>query len=180
MITLYQSLIVKLLQIKQNNESIENELNKFETFDSSYFIGKSYFEEDGTQNYLVFQPINKYFKVITNTDYVSSWKSKGLSAESIKPPTTSDNSLTPELNYYGTKTRVKFTGSCLKQPKISYTHGKVVNIYIVYELGASSSHNNDPTLKKCLFGAATLTENADIDKYGYSSYGIGFDRRSAF
>ena len=75
--------------------------------------------------------------MITNTNYISSWKSKGLSAESIKPPTTSDNSLTPELNYYGTKTRVKFTGSCLKQPKISYTHGTIVNIYIVYELGAS-------------------------------------------
>ena len=36
------------------------------------------------------------------------------------------------------KIRVKFTGGCLKQAKISYTHGKVVNIYIVYELGASS------------------------------------------
>ena len=67
---------------------------------------------------------------ITNIDYVSSWKSKGLSAQTIKPPTTSDNSLTPELNYYGTKTRVKFTGSCLQQSKISYTHGKVANIYI--------------------------------------------------
>ena len=65
----------------------------------------------------------------------------------MKPPTTSDNSLTPALNYCGTKTRVKFTGSCLKQQKISYTHGKVVNIYIVYEFGASSSHVNDPTLK---------------------------------
>ena len=82
----------------------------------------------------------RYFKMITNTNYVSSWKSKGLSGESIKTPTTSDNSLTPELSYYGTKTRVKFTGSCLKQSKISYTHGKIVNIYIVYELGASSSH----------------------------------------
>ena len=80
--------------------------------------------------------------MITNTDCVSLWKSKGLSAESIKPPATSDNSLTPALGYYGTKTRVKFTGSCLKQPKISYTHGKVVNIYIVYELGASSSDDN--------------------------------------
>ena len=155
-------------------------MNKLKTFDSSYFIGKSHFEEDGTQNYLVFQPINKYFKVITNTDYISSWKSKGLSAESIKPPTTSDNSLTPVLNYYGTKTRVKFTGSCLKQSRISYTHGKVVNIYIVYELGASSSHNNDPTLKNCLIGAVILTKNADIDKYGYSGCGIGFHRRSSF
>ena len=83
------------------------------------------------------------------------------------------------MNYYGTKTRVKFTGSCLKQPKISYTDGKVVKIYIVYELDASSSHNNDPALKNCLFGAVTLTKNADIDKYGYSGYGIEFDRRSS-
>ena len=73
------------------------------------------FGEDGTQNYLVFQPMYRYFKMITNNDYISSWKSIGLSAENIKPPTTSDNSLTPALNYYGTTTRVKFTGTCLKQ-----------------------------------------------------------------
>ena len=154
-------------------------MRKLKTFDWSYFKGKSHFQEDVTQNYLVFQLINN-FKVITNTDYVWSWKSKGLYAETIKAPATSDNILTPALNYYGTKTRVKFTGSCLKQSKISYTHGKVVNIYIVYELGASSSNVNDPTLKNCLFGAVTLTKNADIDKYGYSGYGIGFDRRGSF
>ena len=92
-------------------------MNKLKKFDSSYFIGMSHFDEDGTQNYLLFQPIIRYFKLktVTNTDYISSWKSKGLSAESIKPPRTSDNSLTPALSYYGTKTRVKFTGSCLKQ-----------------------------------------------------------------
>ena len=72
------------------------------------------------------------------------------------------------------------TGSYLKQTKISYTNGKVVNIYIVYELSASGSNNNDPSLKNCLFGAVTLTKNTDIDKYGYSGYGIGFDRRSSF
>ena len=76
--------------------------------------------------------------------------------------------------------RVKFIGGYLKQPKVSYTHKTIVNIYIVYELGASSSNNNDPTLKNCLFGAITLTKNTDIDKYGYSGYGIGFDRRSSF
>ena len=84
------------------------------------------------QTYLVFQPLNKYFKLIAGTDYVSSWKSKGLSAETIKLPSTSDNSLTPAVSYYGTKTRVKFIASCLKQPKTSYTHGTIVNIYIVY------------------------------------------------
>ena len=56
--------------------------------------------------------------MITNTDYFSSWKSKGLSNESVKPPTTSDNSLNPVLNYYGTKIRVKFTGRSLKESKI--------------------------------------------------------------
>ena len=94
-------------------------MNKLKTFNLSYFIGKSHFEKDGTQNGLVLQPLNKYFKVITNTDYVSSWQSKRLSAEIIKPPTTSDNSLTPALSYYCIKTRVKFVGSCLKQSKIS-------------------------------------------------------------
>ena len=104
------------------------------TFDSSYFIGKSHFERDGTQNCLVFQPLTKYFKVIANTDYVSSWKSKALSAETIKPPTTSDNNLTPALSYYGTKTGVKFAGSCLKQSTISSNHRPIVNIYIVYDI----------------------------------------------
>ena len=111
------SLNKKITQNKAKHLPVESELNKLKTFDSSYFIGKSHFEEDGTQNYLVFQPMYRYFKMITNTDYISSWKSKGLSAESIKPPTTSDNSLTPALNYYGTKTRVKFTGSCLNIQK---------------------------------------------------------------
>ena len=148
------SLNRKITANKTKSLLVENELKKLKTYfylicNKSYLTGKSHFEEDDTQNYLVFQPISRYFKVIANSDYVSSWKSKGLSAESIKPPTTSDNSLTPALSYYGTKTRVKFTGSCFQQPKLSYTHGTIENIYIVYELGTSSSHNDDPTLKNC-------------------------------
>ena len=85
----------EITQSKKKYLLVENELNKLKTFDSSYFIRKSHFEEDDTKNYLVFQSINKYFKVIINTDYIPSWKPKGLSAESIKPPITSDNSLTP-------------------------------------------------------------------------------------
>ena len=146
-------------------------------------IGKSHFEADGTQNYLAFQPIYRYFKVFSVTqylEYVSEWKSKGLSSESFKAIFTSDNSLNPALKYYGTRIRVKFTGDCLNQQKITYNHGKVVNIYIVYSLGASSFKYSDPTIKNCLFGAITLTKNVDIDKYGYSGYGIGFDRKGSF
>ena len=135
---------------------------------------------DRSQNYLVFQPVHKYIKIIANTKYISEWKSKGLSEESIKPFPASDNSLGSLIDYYSYNIRVKFNGSILRQPKVSYTHGKIVNIQIVYELGASSSHINDPTLKYCLLGAVTLTKNADIGKYGYSGYGIGFDRRSSF
>ena len=90
------------------------------------------------------------------------------------------NSLAPALSFYGPKTRVKFIGSCLKEDKATYTHGKTVNIFIVYELTASSSHSHDPTLENGLFGAVRLTKNTDIDKYKYSGYGIGFDRKSSF
>ena len=47
------SLNRKVTANKSKNLRVENELKKLKTFNSSYFIGKSYFEEDGTQNYLV-------------------------------------------------------------------------------------------------------------------------------
>ena len=73
-------------------------MKKLQTFGSSYFKGKSHFEEeDGTQNYLVFQPINKYFKKISNTEHISESKSEALSDEVIKPPTTTDNGLVSSL-----------------------------------------------------------------------------------
>ena len=89
----------------------------------------------------------KYFKKIGNTDHISSWKYKGLSNEIIKPPTTSNNSLASKLSYFGTKARVKFNGSCLKQDKITYTYGTIVNIYIVYELSSNLTYNENITLE---------------------------------
>ena len=85
------------------------------------------------------------------------------------------------MNYLGTKIRVKFSGSCLKQDNVTYTYGKIVNIYIVYEINKKDNTViSNPTLENCLFDAVTLTKNADIDKYGYSGYGIGFDRKGSF
>ena len=158
---------------------VENELKKLKTFDLSQFIGKSHFEEDGTQNYLVFQTLNKYFKIITNTKYILSWQSKGLSGETIDPPTTSDYKLNLQLSYFDTKTRAEFKGSCLKQDKTTFNHGKVVNIYIDYNLN-KSYNKTTPTLVNGLFGAVSITKNADIDKYRYSGYGIVFDRRGPY
>ena len=104
-----------------------------------------------------------------------------MSNESITPPSAANNFLTPSLNYLGTEIRVRFSGSCLKQDKVIYTHGKIVNIYIVYEINKKDNTIiSDPTLENCLFGAVTLTKQVNIDKYEYSGYGIGFDRKGSF
>ena len=69
----------------------------------------------------------------------------------------------------------------MKQDKITYTHEKIVNIYIVYEINKKGNTiTSDLTLENCLFGAVTLTKNVNIDRYGYSGYGIGFDRKGIF
>ena len=51
MINLYR----KIVSNKTKDISIENELKKLKTFDLSYFRGKNYFDEDGNQNYYIFQ-----------------------------------------------------------------------------------------------------------------------------
>ena len=51
---------------------------------------------------------------------------------------------------------------------------------VMEKLGASSSHPDDPTVKNSLFIAVRLTNNADIEKYQYSGFGIRFDTKSAF
>ena len=83
--------------------------------------GKSDFEEDGTQNYLVFQSIYRYFRGIIGVgsgNYIYFWKSIGLSDERLKSNTASNYKVIPKLSYYGTKIRVEFNGSCLKQDKV--------------------------------------------------------------
>ena len=64
----------KITSNKTKHLVFENELKNLKTFDLSYFIGKSHFDEDGTQNYLVFQPMLEYFKL--NSSWIAKWKSK--------------------------------------------------------------------------------------------------------
>ena len=103
-----------------------------------------------------------------------------MSDERLNSNTASNYKITPELSYYGTKIRVEFNGSCLKQDKVTYNHGKIVNIYIAYEISKNYSISTYPTLESCLFGAVSLTKNADADQYKYFGYGIGFDRKGEF
>ena len=102
-----------------------------------------------------------------------------MSDEVIKPPSTPNNNFAVELSYAINKIKVKFNGRCLKQDKIIYTDGTVVNIYTVHKL-SSNLNNFDVTLENCLLGAVKLTKNADIDKHKYSGYGVGFDGKGIF
>ena len=95
-------------------------MKKLKRFYSSYFLGKSHFKENGTQDYLVFQPIERCFKKIScvsngsHVYYIHYWQSKGSSDEKINSIKTSNHSITPNLDYYATKRRVEFNGKCLK------------------------------------------------------------------
>ena len=90
---------------KSKHLLVEIELKKkIKKIDSSYFRGKDYLEE----NYLIFKPMNKYFKKIANTKNILSWESKGLPDEVIKSPTTNNNALAPKLEYINKKIFVKY------------------------------------------------------------------------
>ena len=78
------------------------------------------------------------------------------------------------------KIKIKINGSFLNRFPPIMPHRNVVNIYIVYEITSDYKDINYPILENCLFESVKLTKNADIDKYMYFGYGIGFDRQSSF
>ena len=80
----------KLTQIKQNIYLLKMNWKNY---------------KEGTPNYLVFQPMHRYFKRVVNSDYILQCKSKGLSDESIKSPSAPHNFPNLSLNYLDTKIR---------------------------------------------------------------------------
>ena len=106
----------RVISNKSRHLQIENKLKKLEKFDSSYFKGKSHFEEDGTQNYLVFQGVYKYFEDFDVSKtlikfHANSLTSKGLSDEKISSVTGFER---PFIEYFLTSI------------------GSIANYYIVY------------------------------------------------
>ena len=117
----------------------------------------------------------KYFNtsVKGSTTYVSLWESKGLSNEKISSIITTSYNKVPSLAYDNVRIKLKFVGSLLKQDKITYNHGPIVNIYIVYRL--SPSITSHITLVNCLLGAVKIIKTLKINTY--SGYGIAFDSK---
>ena len=154
------SLNRKIVSNKTKDITIEKELKKLKTFDFSYFNGKNYFDEDGTQNYYIFQPISKYLKLayINDINYILSWKSRRLNNIKIESIKTNNYLLNPHMDSYDmSKIRIKFDGSFLNWFPPAIIHGDIVNIYIVYEITSDYSDISYPTLGNCLFGSVKLT-----------------------
>ena len=62
----------------------------------------------------------QYFTL--NNNWITKWKSKGLSNGSLEVVSTSDNTLTPSANRYRDKVRLRLTGSVLQQKAVKYSH----------------------------------------------------------
>ena len=103
-----------------------------------------------------------------------------MSDKRINSIAASNYSITPELSYYNSKIKVKFNGSCFKPDKVTYNHGKAINIYIVFEISKNYNISSYLALENCLFRAFSLTKHFDIDQHKYFGCGIGFDRKGKF
>ena len=115
------------------------------TLNSSQIRGTSDFEDDGTQNYLVFYPVYKHFKTVANGNKVTNFLMKLLNFLLY---------LIIVLLQHFSKTRV--------------------NLFIVNEINLwSNIKGEDFACGNSLFGTVKLTKNADSDKYKYSCYGNG-------
>ena len=63
---------------------------------------------------------------------------------------------------------------------MGYAHGKIVNLYIVYEFKNRRIDNPDCTVQNGLFGAVKITKNVNTSHYKYEGYGICFDGEPSF
>ena len=72
-----------------------------------------------------------------------------MSDKKINSIETSNYSTTPNLSDSGTKTKVDFKGSCLKQDTVTFNHGTIIDIYLVYEISKTFTISRYPTLENC-------------------------------
>ena len=103
-----------------------------------------------------------------------------MSEEEIENINVSERNFAPNFVDHHLLPDINFNGHCLIKNNISMLK-EIINLDISYNLNPQLRNLNiDFTLNNCLFGSVKLTTNADLDKYRYGYYGIGFDSRSEF
>ena len=98
--------------------------DKFNIFNDAKCFSSGIF-----QNYLAFIPAMKYIKYFYGTTQIYSWKSNGMSEESIKNITKSDSNFAPTFADHHSLPDINFNGHCLIKNNISIPK-KVINLEI--------------------------------------------------
>ena len=153
---------------KTKRLEVQKKLNSLITKDYyNFFLGRIYLtSNDGSQNTFVYQPTldTLELKKDKGSDYVLSWKSKGVFNSKLKPLYTAFlHSI--KLSEY--KTGIKFDKDPLAVEQNNYL-SKIVNVF-------QRIPSNNFKFKNYLFGATNIVKNSDKEKYVYIGYGLMFD-----
>ena len=156
------------------NKSVLDDLEREASFNKGYYYCNQ-------QSYCLFEPNSK--SLTKNGVDIHEWISTGIHNGSNNTDLFSvnnSNNNSPTFLNKNNRLIVTFNGNCMKQNKLGYAHGKIVNLYIVYELKNRRVDTLDFTVQNGLFGAVKVTKNANTSHYKYEGYGICFDGESSF
>ena len=158
----------------EHNKSVIDDLERKASFNRGFY----YYNQ---QSYFLFESKSKSFT--KNREAIHVWISTGIHNDSNNTDLFSvnnSNNNSPTLLNKNNRLGVTFNGNYMKQKKLGYAHGKIFNLYIVYELKNRRGDSPDFTVQNGLFGAVKITKNAHTSHYKYEGYGICFDGESSF
>ena len=158
----------------EHNKSVIYDLEREASFNREFY----YYNQ---QSYFLFEPKSKSFTI--NGEAIHACiltaihnDNNNIDLFSVNNSNNNSSTLLNKNNGSG----VTFNGSYMKQNKLGYAHGKIVNLYIVQELKNRRIDNPDFTVQNGLFGALKITKNANTSHYKYEGYEICFDGESSF
>ena len=157
-----------------HNKSVLDDLEREASFNRGFY----YYNQ---QSYFLFEPKSKSFT--KNGGAIHEWISTGIHNDSNNTDLFSvnnSNNNSPTLLNTNNRLGVTFNGNYMKQNKLGYAHGKIVNLYIVYELKNRRVDRPDFAVQNGMFGAVKVTKHANTSHYKYEKYGICFDGESSF
>ena len=121
-------------------------------------------------------PAKKYIKHFSGTTRIYLWKSNGMLEENIENITNSESNFAPPFVNHHLLPAINVNRDCLIN-NISVPKKSNKSIYFLHIKFMVKKFKQKISLNNCLFGSVKLTKNADLDKYKYSCYSIGFDSR---
>ena len=159
---------------------VQKKLNSLTTKYHNFFLNRMYFTtNDESQNMFVYQPTldTLELKKDKGTDYVLSWKSKGVYNSKLKPLYTAFlHSIRSSVYRMG----IKFDKDLLAVEENSYLT-KTVNVYIIYDLDTwPKNPTNNFKFRNCLYGATSVVRNSNKEKWIYSDYGTTSDETGSW